>query len=185
MADHILRVGNKMSVDHMAKLFQTWEPTAPSWWDSNIVAPARTQMLSDDTTVETHPLVTLTQKLYVAGQVELEGLWCITNGCIDDVVSAIEQMLAPGDSRLCAKKDLILGKFDQLLRKLGGEELSLNISLGKMGEEWHAAMEGWLDAESTYRLRIEQARTDTTQRSCGMRPNSLPLALSRAARTHF
>lgn len=65
-------------------------------------------------------------------------------------------MLAPGDSRLCAKKDLILGKFDQLLRKLGGEELSLNISLGKMGEEWHAAMEGWLDAESTYRLRIEQ-----------------------------
>jgi len=65
-------------------------------------------------------------------------------------------MLAPGDSRLCDKKDLILSKFDQLLRKLGGEELSLNISLGKMGEEWHAAMEGWLDAESTYRLRIEQ-----------------------------
>jgi len=65
-------------------------------------------------------------------------------------------MLDGGESRLCAKKDLILSKFDQLLRKLGGEELSLNISLGKMGEEWHAAMEGWLDAESTYRLRIEQ-----------------------------
>ena len=65
-------------------------------------------------------------------------------------------MLAPGDSHLCEKKDVILSKFDQLLRKLGGEELSLNISLGKMGEEWHAAMEGWLDAESTYRLRIEQ-----------------------------
>ena len=57
---------------------------------------------------------------------------------------------------MCAKKDIILGKFDQLLRKLGGEELSLNISLGKMGAEWHAAMEQWLDAESTYRLRIEQ-----------------------------
>jgi len=43
------------------------------------------------------------------------------------------QMLAPGDSRLCDKKDIILEKFHQLLRKLGGEELSLNISLGKMG----------------------------------------------------
>jgi hypothetical protein len=117
MADRILMHGDKMSVDHMAKLFQTWEPTAPSWWDSHIVSGARTQMLSDDTT-----------------------------------------MLAPGDSRLCEKKDVILGKFDQLLRKLGGEELSLNISLGKMGEEWHAAMEGWLDAESTYRLRIEQTK---------------------------
>ena len=66
------------------------------------------------------------------------------------------QMLDGGESRLCAKKDVILDKFDQLLRKLGGEELSLNISLGKMGAQWHRAMEAWLDAESTYRLRIEQ-----------------------------
>jgi len=116
LALHVLEHGDKMSVDHMAKLFQLWEPSAPSWWNKNI-APARTEMLSDDTT-----------------------------------------MLAPGDSHLCQKKDLILSKFDQLLRKLGGEELSLNISLGKMGEEWHAAMEGWLDAESTYRLRIEQTK---------------------------
>ena len=65
-------------------------------------------------------------------------------------------MLAPGDSKLCEKKDIILDKFDQLLRKLGGEELSLNISLGKMGAPWHRAMEAWLDSESTYRLRIEQ-----------------------------
>merc|ERR1712010_345680 len=67
-------------------------------------------------------------------------------------------MLAAGDSRLCDKKDVILEKFDQLLRKLGGEELSLNISLGKMSAEWHAAMGQWLDSESTYRLRIEQAK---------------------------
>lgn len=89
------------------------------------------------------------------------------------LVSGAEQMLAPGDSRLCEKKDLILGKFDQLLRKLGGEELSLNISLGKMGEEWHAAMEGWLDAESTYRLRIEQvlhARVSQHARMSQSRP---------------
>jgi len=69
-----------------------------------------------------------------------------------------DTMLDAGESRLCAKKDIIIEKFDQLLRKLGGEELSLNISLGKMGAEWHAAMEGWLDSESTYRLRIEQAK---------------------------
>merc|ERR1711966_469969 len=56
------------------------------------------------------------------------------------------------------KKDVILDKFDQLLRKLGGEELSLNISLGKMGAQWHRAMEAWLDSESTYRLRIEQTK---------------------------
>jgi len=74
-------------------------------------------------------------------------------------------MLDAGESRLCAKKDIIIEKFDQLLRKLGGEELSLNISLGKMGAEWHAAMEGWLDSESTYRLRIEQVDSNlNTQR---------------------
>jgi len=83
-----------------------------------------------------------------------------------DTQGLFEQMLAPGDSRLCEKKDVILGKFDQLLRKLGGEELSLNISLGKMGEEWHAAMEGWLDAESTYRLRIEQVPPVAALPSC-------------------
>ena len=67
-----------------------------------------------------------------------------------------EQMLDEGEGQLCKKKDIIIEKFDQLLRKLGGEELSLNISLGRMGAEWHAAMAGWLDSESTYRLRIEQ-----------------------------
>merc|ERR1712216_902484 len=45
-----------------------------------------------------------------------------------------------------------------MLKKLGAEELALNISLGKMSAEWKAAMEGWLDSESTYRLRIEQAK---------------------------
>jgi len=68
------------------------------------------------------------------------------------------QILGASDSKLCAKKDIIIKKFDDLLRKLGGEELALNISLGKMSAQWHAAMEGWLDSESQYRLRIEQAK---------------------------
>jgi hypothetical protein len=71
-------------------------------------------------------------------------------------------MLDEGEGQLCKKKDIIIDKFDQLLRKLGGEELSLNISLGRMGAEWHAAMAGWLDSESTYRLRIEQAKEAKT-----------------------
>ena len=66
--------------------------------------------------------------------------------------------MGASDSKLCAKKDIIIKKFDDLLRKLGGEELALNISLGKMSAQWHAAMEGWLDSESQYRLRIEQAK---------------------------
>jgi hypothetical protein len=73
-----------------------------------------------------------------------------------------DTMLDEGEGQLCKKKDIIIDKFDQLLRKLGGEELSLNISLGRMGAEWHAAMAGWLDSESTYRLRIEQAKEAKT-----------------------
>ena len=63
-------------------------------------------------------------------------------------------MLGASDSKLCAKRDIILKKFDDLLRKLGAEELALNISLGKMSAEWKAAIKGRLDSESTYRLRI-------------------------------
>merc|ERR1712205_216708 len=74
------------------------------------------------------------------------------------LTQAPNTMLDGGESKLCEKKDIILDKFDQLLRKLGGEELSLNISLGKMGAQWHRAMEAWLDSESTYRLRIEQTK---------------------------
>jgi len=128
LADHVLKNGDKMSVAHMAKLFQDWRPAAANPKD----------------TLSSTALKLLAQE---------------SKGAKTDMLSeGFAQMLAPGDSRLCDKKDLILSKFDQLLRKLGGEELSLNISLGKMGEEWHAAMEGWLDAESTYRLRIEQTK---------------------------
>ena len=45
-----------------------------------------------------------------------------------------------------------------MLRKLGGEELALNISLFKMSAQWKAAVEGWLNSESQYRLRMEQAK---------------------------
>ena len=41
---------------------------------------------------------------------------------------------------LCKKKDLIIEKFDELLKKLGGEELSANITMGKVTAEWKEAM---------------------------------------------
>ena len=129
LADHVLKVGSTMSVDAMAKLMQNWSPRAPNKLDE--LSPQALKLLSENEG---------------AGKDRTE------------MLSGGYTMLAPGDSRLCDKKDLILDKFDQLLRKLGGEELSLNISLGKMGAEWHAAMSQWLDAESTYRLRIEQAK---------------------------
>ena len=75
MADRILMHGDKMSVDHMAKLFQTWEPTAPSWWDSHIVSGARTQMLSDDTTVRLQEQVLLlTYTLHRRGVSGVQGV---------------------------------------------------------------------------------------------------------------
>jgi len=65
------------------------------------------------------------------------------------------------DSTLCAKKDIIISKFDQLLKKLGGEELALNISNGKINEELKAALGSWLDSESSYRLTVEKAKEAT------------------------
>jgi alkylhydroperoxidase/carboxymuconolactone decarboxylase family protein YurZ len=65
------------------------------------------------------------------------------------------------DSTLCAKKDLIMAKFDQLLKKLGGEELSLNISNNKINSEFKAALASWLDSESNYRLTVEKAKEAT------------------------
>merc|ERR1712216_178585 len=90
-----------------------------------------------------------------------------------EMPSARLTMLAPGDSKLCEKKDIILDKFDQLLRKLGGEELSLNISLGKMGAQWHRAMEAWLDSESTYRLRIEATKEAKENYMSGLKKHDI------------
>ena len=41
-------------------------------------------------------------------------------------VSGINTMQLADDSTLCAKKDIIIAKFDQLLHKLGGEVNYLN-----------------------------------------------------------
>jgi len=61
-------------------------------------------------------------------------------------------------SLLCEKKDKIIQLFDTLLAKLGGEELSANITYGKVTKEFNDAMSSWLDSESHYRLTVEQAK---------------------------
>ena len=61
-------------------------------------------------------------------------------------------------SKLCEKKDKILELFDKLLNKLGGEELSANITYGKVSKEFKDAMSSWLDSESSYRLTVEQTK---------------------------
>merc|ERR1719504_339259 len=54
------------------------------------------------------------------------------------------------------KRDKIIQLFDQLLAKLGGEELSANITMGKVTKEWKDPLSTWLDAESKYRLTVEK-----------------------------
>lgn len=75
--------------------------------------------------------------------------------------SSVDMTLAEDNSLLCQKKDIIIEKFDQLLKKLGGEELAANITMGKVTEEWKKAMEAWMDSESTYRLTVEKAKEAT------------------------
>ena len=41
---------------------------------------------------------------------------------------------------LCQKKQIILDKFDALLKKLGGQELSANITMDKVSAEFKEAM---------------------------------------------
>jgi len=69
-----------------------------------------------------------------------------------------QRMSLQQESKLCEKKDKIIALFDTLLAKLGGEELSANITMGKVKAEWKDALASWLDSESKYRLTVEQAK---------------------------
>merc|ERR1719487_2360182 len=73
-------------------------------------------------------------------------------------MSAANTQALAGDSLLCEKRDKIIQLFDQLLAKLGGEELSANITMGKVTKEWKDALSTWLDAESKYRLTVEKVK---------------------------
>ncbi len=62
----------------------------------------------------------------------------------------------PGTSQMCAKKDFIIAKFDQLLKRLGADSETLNITDLATERAYEDAMQAWLDTESVYRLAQEQ-----------------------------
>jgi hypothetical protein len=62
------------------------------------------------------------------------------------------------ESQLCAKKEIIFEKFNELLKKLGHENVERNASDQAAYEAKEAALEAWLDGESAYRLEVEKAK---------------------------
>ena len=61
----------------------------------------------------------------------------------------------PESSQLCAKKDFIIGKFDELLLRLGVDDQQLNITDLATEKAYEDAMQAWLDTESVYRLAVQ------------------------------
>jgi len=77
-------------------------------------------------------------------------------------ISATVQKQSLDSPTLCAKKDIILAKFDALLHKLGAEELALNITDHTVQAQKTEALKAWLDSESDYRL-TEQKSLDAKE----------------------
>jgi len=59
---------------------------------------------------------------------------------------------------LCAKKDLIFSKFDQLLKKLGSESFDRNTTDASLAIDADETLKAWLDSESSYRLQQEKKK---------------------------
>eukprot|EP00284_Hemiselmis_tepida_P009545 CAMPEP_0174916642 /NCGR_PEP_ID=MMETSP1355-20121228/1929_1 /TAXON_ID=464990 /ORGANISM="Hemiselmis tepida, Strain CCMP443" /LENGTH=436 /DNA_ID=CAMNT_0016161659 /DNA_START=11 /DNA_END=1321 /DNA_ORIENTATION=+ len=60
--------------------------------------------------------------------------------------------------KLCAKKDVIFEKLDQLVAKLARQGASLNASDAAAYKVKMEALGQWLDAESKYRLEVEKVK---------------------------
>jgi len=145
LAVHILQHGNSMTEAKMAKLLQDWRN------DPNTVMG----------TLRETAQATLMSK---AGHKTPGGITMLAPVQDKQLSNMLEEQLregARGDDALCGKRQLIIDKFDALLKKLGGEELSLKIELGQVTKEWKDSMEAYLNAESQFRLREEQAKEAT------------------------
>ncbi|EKX41191.1 hypothetical protein GUITHDRAFT_112664 [Guillardia theta CCMP2712] len=62
------------------------------------------------------------------------------------------------DSQLCKKADIIISKFDQLLKKLIVEETQVNKTISQTQQEYEAIKSKWLDTESKYRLTEQKEK---------------------------
>lgn len=60
--------------------------------------------------------------------------------------------------KLCEKKDVIFAKFNELLKKLGHEDIIRNETDQAAWEAKQAALSSWLDSESSYRLEVEKQK---------------------------
>jgi len=139
LAIHMLQHGVSMPEAKMSALFQDWRN------DPDTIMG----------TIRETAQATLTSKASPDGTTSM--LAPIKDKELSEMLR-IQVLPGEGDSGLCAKKQVIIDKFDQLLKKLGGEELSLKIELGEVTEEWKKAMESFLNSEAQYRLRLEQAK---------------------------
>mmetsp|Transcript_49235 Transcript_49235/g.98749 ORF Transcript_49235/g.98749 Transcript_49235/m.98749 type:complete len:394 (+) Transcript_49235:1-1182(+) len=73
------------------------------------------------------------------------------------IPSNIETVLEDS-GKLCAKKDIIFQKFNELLTKLGHEQEVRNTTDKKLHDAKQAALKAWLDGESAYRLQKEKVK---------------------------
>ena len=67
-------------------------------------------------------------------------------------------LAADGGSKLCQKKQMLVDKFDELLRKLGVDVADANATMAVYTKEFQDAMTAWLDASAQYRLALEKER---------------------------
>ena len=142
LAVHLLKHGAAMTEAKMVRLLQNWR-NAPDTISGTL-----------------HQTALATLQQHRLGHASASSITSMLAPAEDKHLSEMldSQMLPGGDSGLCAKQQKIIDKFDALLKKLGGEELSLKIELGEVTEEWKKSMESYLNAESQYRLRLEQAK---------------------------
>ena len=63
--------------------------------------------------------------------------------------------LAQGPSKLCLKKQMLVDKFNELLRKLGVNVDEANHTMSMVSQEFQDAMNAWLDAAANYRCGVE------------------------------
>ena len=70
-------------------------------------------------------------------------------------LSGLARTQLPESSQLCAKKDFIIGKFDELLMRLGVDDQQLNVTDLATEKAYEDAMQAWLDTESVYRLAVQ------------------------------
>lgn len=141
LAVHMLQNGATMPETKMAKLLQDWRNSPNSIMGTLRETAQATLLAKSGHAMPSNP-ITMLAPVQDAQLIKMLDV----------------QMLPGGDASLCGKRQLIIDKFDALLKKLGGEELSIKIQLGEVTEEWKDAMEGWLNAESQFRLRTEQSK---------------------------